>query len=351
MEARYVAVQKYTKELCRNFGAVTWRSVKYRWLFPVYIVLLALMAAVNFVGDSVVRGFFLVVFAMVLLFLMVFAPEINGKQIYQSLPTTLCTDGFSVAFFDDRFEERSAVSATSYLYAAIVRIAETDTGYFLYTGKNKALLIDKRAFTKGDAASFSTFISQKVGKAVEKVKYRENTKNKCIALGASLAALVLIIACVGIYSAYQKAQPRDFSIAEYSITLPGTFKEEYRETEEDYLDLYLVSKDVCVNIYIDDLIYYEEENGEERLFPGVCEYAEYWKKTYIEWEYSDVSLSEIKSGVYRLTSIANDTCYCEYISENDGKIWVTQFYCDLDDWEEYEPLIKEWAKTIRFDGK
>ena len=347
MEARYVVVQKYTKELCRNFGAVAQRFASRKASFLFVMILFSLMSAVNFVLGSVVWGFFLVIWAMAFLFLMLFAPELNGMKIYRALSTTLCTDGLSVAFFDDRFEERSAVSAASYLYEAIVRIAETNTVYFLYTGKNMAILIDKRAFTKGDAESFSAFISQKTGKTVEKVKYRENTKNKCIMLGASLAALVLIIACVGVFRAYQNKQPRDFSIAEYSITLPGAFKEEYRVIEEDDLDLYLVSEDVRVYIYIDDLSYYEEEI----LLSDIRGYAEYWVQSYIEWEYSNVALSETQSGGYRLVRDSEFGRSCEYLLENDGEIWVTEFYCGFDDLEEYESLIEEWAKTIRFDGK
>lgn len=324
MEAKFIVVQKITKALCRGLAAA--QRKKFSVLCLIGSVLLLLGAAL-FIVDEISRAVFGLVIGAVLLLIGLFAVEINGAAMYNSMNPHVLADGVRYAFFDDRFENCSSIEFSRMSYAAILKTVETDEAFYLYITKASALSVDKAGFKVGSVDAFRAFLTEKTGLAVTRRRYKTCTKNKVIAVIAAAAVLASGLTAYGVRSAYLRRQPKVFSIGEISVTLTGGFTEDRREEEDDYVYLSLNEGDIWVCLYDEQLPY---DCGEDEPPCTDAEaYATYWYRYYQEADdyYKNAELFRRADGTYRLTYtyFYDDWVYCEIIGQSGDRLWIAGF--------------------------
>ena len=324
MEAKFIVVQKISKALCRGLAAAQRRKFPALFLFG---LLLLILGAALCILNEIAPGIFSLVLGAVLLLIGIFAVEINGAAIYNSMNPHVLADGVRYAFFDDRFENCSSIEFSRMSYAAILKIVETDEAFYLYVTRVGALIVDKAGFKVGTADAFRAFLTEKMGLRVTRRRYKTCTKNKVVAVIAAAAVLASGLTAYGVRSAYLRRQPKVFSVGEISVTLTGGFTEDRREEEDDYVYLSLSEGDIWVCLYDEQLPY---DCGEDEPPCTDAEaYATYRYRYYQEADdyYKNAELFRRADGTYRLTYtyFYDDWVYCEIIGQSGDRLWIAGF--------------------------
>ena len=325
MEAKFIVVQKITKALCREFAA-TLRK-RFPALLLLGVILLLLGAALCILGGATVAAVSGLVLGGVLLLIDLFAAEINGAAIYNSMNPHVLACGVRYAFFDDRFETSDAAEYNRTSYATILKIVETDAAFFLYVTKASALIVDKAGFKVGTADAFRAFLTEKTGLAITRRRHKVRTKNKAIAVVAAVAVIASGLTAYGVRSAALRRQPKIFSVGEISVALTAGFSEKRRTEEDGYVEVLLGNGNTDIYLYNESLPYVFDEN--EPLCTDAESYAACWYQYYKEDSeyYENAELFRRADGSYRLTYTYYDGSwvYCEIIGQSGDNLWIVGF--------------------------
>jgi len=76
----------------------------------------------------------------------------------------------TLSLYDEKAVDQDNLSENVMSYGNFVEIVENEAYFFLYIQKNQAYILNKLNFTHGNPAEFASFISEKTGLEVKRVK-------------------------------------------------------------------------------------------------------------------------------------------------------------------------------------
>lgn len=139
-------------------------------VFGIIVVILAILLALPLGDETTVFEFKTVVtwgVVAVLVLVLIFEDQINGyiarKRMLPGLDKAVAT------FTADGYHSETPLGSSQFLYENITSLAETDEYFVFLFGKNHAQIYDKRSISGGTIEEFREFISNIIGKEIEKV--------------------------------------------------------------------------------------------------------------------------------------------------------------------------------------
>ena len=341
MEPRFEFHCAPQKKDCRDLARIQarrtrhWARIVMRIAVPVLIALYALLL---FLDDPYPAA---LICAIVVLFLQVFSPEINGQGIYATARSGALPDTF--VFTDEQIQATSSVSSSNTAYAAIVDMAETDRIFALYVNRQSAFVLPKSGFAPGEVDQFRAFLEEKCGKPVR--RFPTDNKKRFVYLGMMLVLAVVLIAGAIFLRDWRANRLQTFRTDAYSISLPQAFTEETPDAENGWL-FEASNRFAYVSMF--------SETDEALLDAGLSPFQN--ATSYLDGllEFYDVTPEPI-------VTLDSNTAYCFATAEFDGTtylycyavrhgaeaFWCTEFFCDAAYRTEYEPLFTDWLQTIR----
>ena len=341
MEPRFEFHYALQKKDCYDFARVqSQRTTRWAWIVmrisvPLLIVLYAVLLLLD---DSMP---YLLICAMVVLFLQVFFPEINGNGTYAAARSGSLPDTF--VFTDEQIQTSSPITSSNVAYAAIVDAAETDRIFALYVNRQSALVLPKNSIAPDEADQFRTFLEEKLGKPVR--RFPANNKKRFFYLGAMLALAVALIAGAIFLRNWRNNRPQTFTTGAYSISLPQYFTEETPDTENGWL-LEVSSHFVYVSVFNEtdgELLDagYSPAMSTSAYLEGILEFYDVTPETIVTTD-SGIAYC-FATGEFDGTTY----CYCYAVQHGADAFWCTELFTTAALRSEYESLFLDWIQTIR----
>lgn len=143
------------------------RSHIFGWIVVALALLLAFFAGEEgFVLDA--RTIFTFFVSAVMVGALIFEDALNGyiarKRTLPGTDKSVCT------FTEDGYKSVTEIGTTEWAYDKPVVLAETEEYFVFIFSASHAQLYDKRSISGGTADEFRTFIEEKTGKVIQKVK-------------------------------------------------------------------------------------------------------------------------------------------------------------------------------------
>lgn len=339
-ENRFSAKVIPEKKYYKDFGCIHMKKSKNSLLFLILTI-------ISFSADMVLtycQGFgtisSMLTFTYLMFFYWLFYGDFIGGVAYrnihkkqQGLPQTYYFGETNFSIYTEL--ENSAVN-----YQALGDVYENGRIFALYNTKNTAFIIPKSSFVEGTPIQFRSFIGEKIGKEVKRVRTYDRT-----ALRIVIAVLAFVFMFGAMFFAdwlHDKTyeQPQTFSKGDYSVTLT-------REFEEDTFD------DLYLGVFRDDvgiLVYrYTEEElaavvGESDSTLGYMQNL----AEYFQLDRSDACWGSGGMACLEYTSeVDGDTWYYYDVLQMKGDIlWLTEFFGPEEQADAYAEDFAAWAKTI-----
>ena len=134
-------------------------------LWGIFILLAALSLWLVILGGT--PGFWTVVVMALMLALLLLRDRLDGWLVLRGmLPGTAHS---VTAFEDGEYVVTTDSTVTSYQYANITQLCETERYFFFFLGDKHGQIFDKKGFRTGSTEAFRTFIEQKTGLSFKKV--------------------------------------------------------------------------------------------------------------------------------------------------------------------------------------
>lgn len=333
--ARVVPEKKYFKD----FGRIHMKKSKSSLVLLIMaLVFFAITLAITYL-DGIGSTSYALTAAYMLFFWWLFFGDFMGRAAYRSLYKKQQGLPQTYYFGEMGLSTYTELESSSVNYQAIGDVYENGRIFALYNSKNTAFVIPKSSFTEGTPAQFRQFIGEKTGKKVKRVRTYDRTALKIVAAVLSFLLMLGVWILADWLHEQKAAVPQTFTVDNYSITLPGDFKE---DTIED-CDLAVFTDTVGVLVYRFD--------AEERtdLF-GQAESVHGYMLNYA------VNIGLSADDMW----LEGGAAYLEYISTVDGEDWycldvlhlrgdtlyLTEFFCPDEESDAHLDDLATWEKSI-----
>lgn len=156
----FECITNYDRESLRAFAKYHYRHVAPA--APIFLLCLGVLFLVpGFLGIwgiwDISRGCGILRIAMGAVFLALGVNLFRGR-----FAASVQEEENRIRFFDDRVEYAGRQQQGYYTYDQVLRLGENNEYFFLYVGKNRALLVDKAGMTLGEPERLRQFLCQKV---------------------------------------------------------------------------------------------------------------------------------------------------------------------------------------------
>lgn len=337
MEQRFSVEVALDKKIYREFGYLHMKRSK-AWaailgcdiVLMVFCVMIALF-------DFELRVFWIVM-TMLFYFYWLFSDLYCGSISYRSANKKTRGTPTHLTFTEDGLASESALGSGKNSYAAFMDVIESDSLFAVYLSKASAILVPKDGFTEGTVDAFRDFIAEKIG-PVRRVKPSKRRRLLGILLGVCFVAAMI---GATLLRGYWDARLTAFGKEPYSICLPAAFE------PFEIADYHFTAESDEVYVYV------SSESQEELHSYGIYDLdtvTDYAEDLVISFHIDDPTFETLENGTVCMTYIKDfddvSIFYCDAIIQSGDTFWLTEFYCDTAQRDEYAPQFLNWAATIQ----
>lgn len=129
----------------------------------------AALAAGDIVGDNFsARTVFMLFWCVLLVTVLIFEDALNARISRRRMLSGI--EKTEVVFTPDGFTSRSEAGMSEWKYSRIRAVAETEDYFVFALDENYGQIYDKSTLTGGTAEEFATFIAEKTGTDIQKIR-------------------------------------------------------------------------------------------------------------------------------------------------------------------------------------
>lgn len=340
-ENRFSAKVIPEKKNYKDFGRVHMKKSKASLLFLIFsIVLFALDMVLAYLNGFSELSTATVTLTYLMFFYWLFYGDFIGRASYRNINKKQQGQPLTYYFGDSSLSAYSELVSSNASYEAISDVYENDNIFVLYNSKSTGFVIPKNCFTEGTPDTFRTFITEKIGKPVKRVRTRDRLALRIVIAVLAFAVMIGSLVAVDFIRDRVSSEPAEFTTDNYSIMLTKEFEQ---DNDGDW-DLGAFTDEAGVIVYR----YTQEEISD---YVGEADSAMGYLQNMAEnWglEREDVYLN------------MHGAACMEYISEVDGEdwyyydvvylkgddLWMTEFFCPDSESDDYYDLFDNWASSI-----
>ena len=329
------------KKYYKDFGRLHVKKSKKFLVFLIFsIVLFALDIVLAYLDGFSEVGTATLTLTYLLFFYWLFYGDFIGRASYRNVNKKQQGQQLTYYFGDSSLSAYSELVSSNVSYEAISDVYENNNIFVLYNSKSTGFVLPKDCFTEGTPESFRSFIAEKVGKPVKKVRTHDRMAVRIVIAVLAFAAMFGALIGADMLRDKTVAAPLTFTEGDYSITLTKEFEQ---DSDGDW-DLGAFTDEVGVTVYR----YTQEELTESY---GAADSAMGYLQNMAEsWglDREDVYLNSAGKAVSESVSESDgEDWYCyDVVDMKDGCVWLTEFICPDDMYEEYYDLFDSWSSSI-----
>ena len=144
MEPKYSADITLTQNDIKRFAKMLQGDQKKGYIFTAIALIWILYAAYsNLRHGKTILGIFMIVVVIGCLVITLYTTNRQLRKNFEMIKAA-GGDRFTVLFYDDRFETKGEKNSSSYEYAKLHGIVETDTDFYLEVERGQAVILQKQ---------------------------------------------------------------------------------------------------------------------------------------------------------------------------------------------------------------
>lgn len=337
MEQRFSVEVALDKKLYREFGYLHMKRSKAWAVILGCDIFLMVFCVISALFDFELRVFWIVM-TMLFYFYWLFSDLFCGSVSYHSANKNTRGTPMHLTFTEEGLASESALGSGTNSYAAFLDVTEGDNLFAVYLSKASAILVPKDGFTEGTVDAFRDFIADKIG-PVRRVKPLKRRRLLGLLLGVCFVAAMI---GATLLRGYWDARLMPYGKAPYSISLPAAF-EAFEDADYPFTAL---SDEVYV--YVSSAS--REEMRSYGIY-GIDTIEDYVEELVISYHIDDPSFETLENGTLCMTYTKDyddiTIYYCDALIQSGDTFWLTEFYCDAAQRDEYAPQFFQWAETIQ----
>ncbi len=329
----------FGKPLCQAFAKLHLARRKMRLLFSILSFVLfaaALVAAYLGRGSGSFLG--LVSLGLFWLFYYLWMEWFVGRSCYKNASKATEDASLIYRFSEDFFSQQSSLQNVTLAYSAVTDLMESEQVLLLYTGRNRAYILDKQAISPALLEPFRQLLQQKTGLTIRSVRVAHRKRgNILLCVGGVLAALVVAVA--GYSFGFL---PCTYYGDGFTVTIPRQFQQTY---DSYYAFEAYAGMDTCVWA-----MYYSQEELEEYYGP----FDSASQALYLLTENME-GVSDMQYGL-----LSDGTPYAAFTIEWDGLSYyyldtlrltqegylMTECYCPATEANLYLEDFATWSESV-----